>query len=361
LNVSDYLLIIAGSGRMLAQAACHAGLKALVIDLYADLDTRQYALEVCRLPSLAIEHVAPVLDDLAGRYRVGRAVYGSGLEPYPETLDYLGQRMTLLGNAPAVFRRLQNKAGFFAALADLQIPFPEVSFVAPAADGWLVKPMQGQGGLGIRRYSPGSVDHGGYWQKFQAGAPGSVLFLADTRRVSVVGFHTQFNAGLSAGLEFAFSGLINHSILSAGQKSRLAGWLSRCVRAFALKGLNALDFIQDGERIYVLEINPRPSASMQLYDGVLARHMAACEGALPAALPAQEGFAGFRIVYADKDLRIPEGLVWPEWAMDRPGTGALCHAGQPVCSVISRSSQPERVEAELASRQQQIFNQLIKV
>jgi predicted ATP-grasp superfamily ATP-dependent carboligase len=361
LNASDYLLIIAASGRMLAQAASKAGLKALVIDLYADLDTGQHALEVCRLPSLAIEHVAPVLDDFVGRYGVARAVYGSGLEPYPETLECLAQKITLLGNTPAVFRRLQDKAAFFAALADLRIPFPEVSFAAPDADGWLVKPMQGQGGLGIHRYCRGSADPGVYWQKFQAGTASSVLFLADTQKACVVGFHAQFNADLSAGLEFAFSGLINHAILSAGQRSRLAGWLSQCVRAFALKGLNTLDFIRDGERIYVLEINPRPSASMQLYGDLLVRHMAACEGTLPSALPAPEGFAGFRIVYADKDLRIPEGLVWPEWATDRPAAGTVLHAGQPVCSVISRGSGPSQVEAELADRQQQIFNQLIKV
>ncbi|EIC31173.1 putative ATP-dependent carboligase [Methylomicrobium album BG8] len=363
LNSSDFLLIIAGSGRILAESACKAGLKALVIDLYADLDTREYAFEVCRLPSLAIEEVAPVLDGLVGRYGVGRAVYGSGVEPYPETLDYLDRRMTLLGNAPAVFRRLQDKAAFFAVLADLRIPFPAVSFVAPDSDGggWLVKPMQGQGGLGIRRYSSGLADRGVYWQKFQAGTPGSVLFLADTHKACVVGFHTQFHADLSAGLEFAFSGLINHAILSAGQKVQLAGWLSQCARAFGLKGLNTLDFIQDGERIYGLEINPRPSASMQCYGELLTCHIAACQGALPEALPAQKGFAGFRIVYADRDLRIPEGLVWPEWVMDRPEVGALCHAGQPVCSVISRRSDPERVEAELAARQQQIFNRLIKV
>jgi predicted ATP-grasp superfamily ATP-dependent carboligase len=360
LKFSDYVLIIAGSGRMLAEAACQAGLKALVIDLYADLDTRECAFEVRRLPTLAVEHVAPVLDDFAGRYGVCRAVYGSGLEPYPETLDYLERKTALLGNAPAVFRRLQDKAAFFAVLDELQIPFPDVSFAVPDAPaGWLVKPMCGQGGLGIRRHVPGSDARAVYWQKFQIGISGSVLFLADTHRVQVVGFNTQFHAHLNDGLEFVFSGLINHSILSGSQRSGLTDWLTRCVRAFGLKGLNSLDFIQDGERIYVLEINPRPSASMQLYGHLLARHMAACQGELPRALPKQEGFAGFRIVYADKDLRISEGFIWPEWTADRPEAGAVCHAEEPVCSVISRRSEPGQVMAELAARQRQIFSQLI--
>lgn len=346
---------------MLAEAAQKIGLKALVIDLYADLDTREYALEVCRLPSLAIEYVAPVLDDFVGRYRVSRVVYGSGLEPYPETLDYLDERMTVLGNSPIVFRSLQNKVEFFTVLADLRIPFPAISFVAPDAEGdWLIKPMQGQGGMGIYRHQQGSIK-GLYWQKFQPGTPGSVLFLADTQDVCVIGFNTQFIGKLSVGLEFVFSGLINHSTLSCQQKALISGWLTRCVQRFGLKGLNSLDFIYDGERIYVLEVNPRPSASMQCYDDLLAGHISACGGSLPDALPRQKDFAGFRVVYADKDLRIPEHFIWPDWALDRPEAGAVCRAGQPVCSVISRRSMAEQVEAELVARQQQIFNQLIKV
>lgn len=363
MNHPNYLLIIAGSGRMLAEAALKIGLKVLVIDLYADLDTREYALEVWRVSSLAIDHVAPVLDDVVGRYRVRQVVYGSGLEPYPETLDYLDRRMTVLGNSPAVFRSLQNKVEFFTVLADMRIPFPQVSFVAPddADYDWLIKPMQGQGGLGICRHYHEATDKGVYWQKFQAGTPESVLFLADTRRARVVGFNTQFNVKLSAGLEFVFSGLINHSILSRRQKSLLSGWLNRCVRAFALKGLNSLDFMHDGEQMHVLEINPRPPASMQLYEDLLTLHIAACRGSLPEALPRQNGFTGFRVVYANKDLRIPDDFIWPDWALNRPEAGAGCRAGQPVCSVISRHSMAEQVEAELASRQQQIFNQLIKV
>lgn len=360
---SGCVLIIASSGRMLAEGARKAGLQALVIDLYADLDTRQQALDVYAVPSLALPQVAPVLDDLIERYRVGRVIYGSGLEYHPETLDYLDARMTVLGNAPVVFRQLQRKSDFFSTLAALQIPFPEVSFTAPDVerDG-LIKPMQGQGGMGICRYNGNrQIPKNAYWQRFQSGTPGSVLFLANTQEARVIGFNTQFTVKLAAGLEFVFSGLINHANLSDGQKSLISGWVSRCAQAFALKGLNSLDFIHDGEHVYVLEINPRPSASMQLYDDVLALHIAACRGGLPEVMPAQTGFAGFQIIYADKDLRIPADFDWPEGTRDRPAAGVLCRAGQPVCSITVRRSDPEQVRAALAAGQQHIFNQLTKV
>ena len=363
MNRPEVLLIIAGSGRMLAEAAHKAGYQVMVIDHFADLDTRAHAIEVRRAPSLALEHVAPILEDLIGCYGVGRVIYGSGLEYHPETLEYLNSRFTLMGNAPDVFRGLQNKVGFFAALARLKIPFPQVSFTVPDIRcEWLTKPMQGLGGLGIRRDdAKGSCDEDVYWQKFQPGTPGSVLFLADSRDARIVGFNTQRTVQVSAGLEFAFFGLINHSILSGRQKALISLWLTQCVQIFGLKGLNSLDFIHDGEHVFVLEINPRPSASMQLYGDLLNLHIEACRGTLPDTLPGQKGFAGFQVVYADAELRIPADLDWPDWARDRPEAGALCRAGQPVCSIEACGREPQEVWAALAARQQQIFKQLNKV
>ncbi len=194
----ETVLIAASSGRMLAQAAKNAGLKPLVIDLFADLDTQSYAEDFRRIKSLAGQDMAPAVDYFIQRYAVTRVIYGSGFEYYPESLRYLASRLTVLGNHPDVFAKLQNKQAFFSTLDDLNIPHPEVVFSAPdSADGWLLKPMQGQGGIGIKRYRAGDgADNSVYWQKFQAGTPHSALFLADGQRVQIVGFNTQWSVSL---------------------------------------------------------------------------------------------------------------------------------------------------------------------
>ena len=112
-NTPEYILIIAGSGRMLAQAASAAGLKPLVIDLYADLDTQNYAQDFKKIPSLAVEHLAPSVDYFIKRYAVSAVIYGSGFEYYPESLHYLAERLRVLGNTPDVFIRLHDKPAFF--------------------------------------------------------------------------------------------------------------------------------------------------------------------------------------------------------------------------------------------------------
>ncbi|MFZ2312790.1 MAG: ATP-grasp domain-containing protein [Methylobacter sp.] len=375
----EIILIVASSGRMLAQAAKNTGLKPLVIDLFADLDTQSYAKDFRRIKSLAEQDLAPAVDEFVERYAVAHVIYGSGFEYFPESLGYLCSRLMLIGNHPDVFARLQNKQAFFSTLDDLNIPHPEVAFSAPdSADGWLMKPMQGQGGVGIQRYHDDDVAAAPsvYWQKFQTGTPHSALFLADGQQVQVVGFNTQWSASLSETQEFVFSGVINSTDLPDAHKAVITGWIKQMAPVFELRGLNSLDFIHADDCSYVLEINPRPSASMQLYEGnLLIRHIQACEA---GTLLAQRGKAqsvgnnseaycaawqdphctGYQIVYAGQDLTIPDQFEWPEWCMDLPRSGDMCRAGQPICSIIAHQKESRSVLEQLQTKQQLIINKL---
>ena len=353
MNIPEYILIVASSGRMLAQAAKNAGLKPLVIDLFADLDTQCYAEDFKKLPSLAETHLKPALGYFINRYAVGHVIYGSGFEYYPESLCYLGSRLLVLGNLPDTFVKLHDKPVFFSTLDKLNIPYPEVCFFAPdCAVNWLVKPMQGQGGLGIQRYHPEDcAESEVYWQKYQAGTQHSVLFLADGQDVQVIGFNTQWTVPLSESQEFCFSGIINSCALLKEQEELITDWLRKLAPVFALKGLNSLDFIQAGDKSFVLEINPRPSASMQLYDADLFnRHIKASQGQLIDYLP-HTGYTGYQIVYAKQDVLVPEAFSWPEGCMDLPESGVICRAGQPICSIIAHQNGAQSVMNELQIKQ----------
>lgn len=358
----ETILIVASSGRMLAQAAKNAGLKPLVIDLFADLDTQSYAEDFRQIKSLAEPDLAPAVDYFVQRYAVARVIYGSGFEYYPESLRYLGSRLTVLGNNPDVFVKLKNKQAFFSTLDDLNIPHPEVAFSAPdSADGWLLKPMQGQGGVGIKRYrADDSPTASVYWQKFQAGTPQSALFLADGQRVQIIGFNTQWSVSLSETQEFVFSGVINSADLSDEHKAVITSWLKQMVSVFALRGLNSLDFIHAGDCCYVLEINPRPSASMQLYDqNLLVRHIKASQGEFAIdALPSSAYPTGYQIVYARHDLTIPDQFEWPKYCLDLPESGSFIRTGQPICSIIAHQNESQSVSELLLTKQQLIINKL---
>lgn len=348
---------------MLAQAARRSGLKPLVIDLFADRDMQDTAEDFRQIPSLAIEHLAPTVDFFVKRYKVADVIYGSGFEYHPESLSYLLGRLNILGNSPDTFNKVLNKQAFFSVLDQLEIAYPEVCFSAPAReDDWLIKPMQGQGGLGIKRYRQSDADSPSvYWQKFQQGSLHSVLFLANGQTMQVIGFNSLWTATATVKKfeTFAFSGVMNCTDLPDERKRVIIDSLTKLVPLLKLKGLNSLDFIQRGDKSYVLEINPRPSASMQLYGGdLLAAHIQASRGLFADGLPPQNGCTAYQIVYATQDVLIPEHFEWPDGCMDLPLSGAIIGAGQPICSIIAHQNNAQDILKQLSSTQSIIFNKL---
>jgi predicted ATP-grasp superfamily ATP-dependent carboligase len=355
------ILIVASSGRMLAQSAKRAGLVPIVIDLFGDRDTRELALAAQVVDVLAPSALTAAVDALAAHFEISQAVYGSGLESHPASLDFLHSRLPVLGNSPATSRSLHDKRAFFALLDSLGIAHPEVRFEPPgSAADWLLKPYRGEGGAGIVFYDGTVYEEEIYWQRYHKGRAMSVLFLADRRSAQSIGFNRQCTMA-AAGHPFAFSGIINHAVLPDAAKRQLHGWLQALTPAYALVGLNSLDFIWDGRQAWVLEINPRPSASLALYDssfefGLLALHLAACRGKMPPFKFHSIPHSAYQILHAPNACCVPANMDWPDWAMDRPQNGSLIRAGHPICSIMARANTSRRTMALLRARRRIIFN-----
>jgi predicted ATP-grasp superfamily ATP-dependent carboligase len=353
------ILVIAQSGRMLAQMAAEAGYSPLVVDCFADCDTRHWAMQCYQTESLQLAAVQPLLEKLFAEYGITQAVYASGLEAHVETLAFLQQRCRLLGNGSEILKALQDKTDFFAMLQQLGIPYPLTRFTPPLdGDGWLWKASQGEGGAHIRIWraqEPCSAN--GYWQRFVAGTPMSVTFLANRAQAVILGFNRQWSADFPSQ-PFLFAGIASGADLPAGLQVRLSSWLQKLVAHYQLQGLGSMDFIADGEEVFVLEINARIPASAQLYGPTLFnRHVAACLGQPDGIFPAPPSM-GYQIVYARAQTRIASDMQWPEWTRDRPAVDAIIPPGQPICSIIAAGNPMETVRQQLHCRQQ-IITQLL--
>ena len=336
------ILIIATSGRMLAQIANRLGFKTLVIDLYADKDTEQAALKLWQIQDLGLNHLKPILQVIKQYYTVDYLIYGSGFEQHIDSLFYLETEFNLIGNRAEVFNAVQNKHYFFNTLKQYQIPHPETQFIPPNNQAnWLIKPMQGQGGLGIDYYNNQDYKNH-YWQYYQQGFNHSVLFLADGETISILGFNTQWTTQ-----SFLFSGIINHCSIPEQNKLDIIVYVKILSKVFKLKGLNSLDFIFYDNKVYVLEINARISASMQLYgDNVLLNHI---ENTLN--IEKQNGFSGYQIIYAKQPVIISEQITWQENCVDLPQNGQICQTGQPICSIIAHHEHAAELRRLLISQQ----------
>ncbi|HZP93710.1 MAG TPA: ATP-grasp domain-containing protein [Burkholderiales bacterium] len=337
------LLIVSASARALACSGAKRAIAVVALDLFNDIDTRRYARASRAVAGRGLRFDAKRLlaaaDDLCPPAGCAGFVYGSGLEGRPALIARLARSRRLYGNAPDTVRLVKEPARFFALLDALGVAHPEVRIEPPPdpAD-WLVKRAGAGGGSHVR---PATRRHRRqplrYFQRFQRGRVMSALFAADGARARLIGFNEQWVAGPPCRAPFGYGGAVSCAPIPDAARTRIAAWLDRLVAATGLVGLNGLDFVLDSEETFVLEINPRPTATIDLYDadldgGALGTHLRACLGELPAA-PIPTAAHAHAIVYAAAALRVPARIAWPQWCTDLPEAGSVIAAGAPVCSV----------------------------
>lgn len=350
----QYVLVIANSGRMLANAVKQAGYRPLVIDLFADQDTEEIADTLWQVDNLSLSVVQDVVECLLLNYKIQWLIYGSGLEGHLDTLEYLMHHFNVMGNNAAVFKQFKHKQSFFKQLDVLGIHHPEIQFELPGnKTEWLIKPSSHAGGLGIG-WCNREIREDEYYQKFCQGQAGSVLFCADGEQFDLIGFHRQWTVSRD---NFVFAGMIRDAFLAQAQQLIVQCWLKKLVAYYHLKGLASLDFIWDGEACHFLEINPRPPASMLLYpelDLLTAHRTGRLQGAV-----IEEKVCAIQIIYAGIASKIKQNR-WPGWSSDWPKINTSIQAGEPICSIMAQEKTVQQTLDSLLEKQYFIENNFIE-
>lgn len=353
-------LIVSGAARALAQSCVDAGMRCDVIDPWGDADLQAIATRYRHCPldgaNFGDELLAHVKAMAAGVQWDG-IVTGSGFEGHAGLLDRLNEVAPVIGNDASTVERCKSPDTFALAVSRAGLRVAEVRARGELPAGWLVKPLGGCGGLGVRRARTGeTVPLGCYGQRHVAGRSASVLFLADGQSARVVGVNLQ-HPGSVAG-PFAWCEAIGDLSVDARQEEQLLTGIDALVADLGLRGLNGIDFVFDeaGDPV-VVEINPRPTATMMLYadrvdGGLFAAHLEACAGRLvPVARRAAQTVRGLRVVYARLARTVAPAVRWPAWASDLPQSGTVVPAGAPLCTVHASGADGDEVSALLRQRE----------
>lgn len=365
-------LIVSLSGRGLAKAAARAGRPARGIDAYADRDTRGLSRDWARVPmtkDYSLESGA-LLDAAARLCPADRClglIYGSGFESHPELLTQLAKDRRLVGNAPEVLAQAGDPARFFPLLKRLGIPHPEVSFSRPPRSfNWLSKLAGACGGTHILLASACGNRPGGYFQRQAEGQAGSLLFLANGRDIRPIGCNRALPAPPEAPSAWAYSGASRLTGDSPACPDGLLDAALALTKTLGLKGLNGIDFVVNGDDWRLLELNPRPTATVELWDvapmpSLFRLHIQACRGRLPASLPKLRGGLASAVVYSGETLRVPGSFFWPDWCSDLPEDGGVIAAGEPVCTVLAAGENPVVAEHWASELRQSVSRRLSRL
>ncbi len=341
------VLVVAVSARMLAQLAVADGYEVVALDRFGDVDLRAIA-------RVATAQRSDALAELAASVEADAVVYGAGFENRPDLVRRLADGRELLGTPADLLPHVRDPwaVGATARAAGARAPETRPSNEPPNREpgSWLRKPRRGGGGRGVRRWRGGTLRSTEILQRQVHGLSCSAVAIGDGHRAAVLGLTEQLHRPRG----FAWMGNVTPPRLPDGELAELDGQL-RAVCAgvaarFGVRGAFGVDAIWDGRHAWVLEVNPRPPATLELFGpGSFEAHVRGARGIglSPAgSLPATSLAAVKLILFADRALQAPNPDWWPEGLVrDVPHAGEVIGRDAPVCTLISaQDTVPELVE-----------------
>jgi len=290
------LVIIGASVRSFAQSAVRGGRAVHAADLFADEDLCAVAAETVRVTAGGYPaNLAAAIR----RYPPAPCCYTGALENHPQVIDLIAAERPLAGNNGRAVRHVRDPIGLGVTLraAGLEHPPTYLSATGLPIDGsFVVKPLRSAGGRGIAPWhgetAATSTPVERIWQRFVPGEPWSAAFLLTRGGSRLIGASRQLiGQAWCGGRGFAYCGSIDAPLSTLADHVRRPCERLGCVLAadFGLVGLVGADVVIDRQgRLHVIEVNPRPTASMELIErgtgeSLAGLHLAACTTGLPPA------------------------------------------------------------------------------
>ena len=303
--------------------------------------------------SFVENQIIDCLQSLKSKYSDLRVLLGAGAEYLSGWIEQ-ETNWVLYGNNSFTIQSINDPEKFFSGLQNLDINFPDIEFNKKPndldADRWIYKYTDTCGGIGITRNPPSLTDANGYWQREIVGEAISALYVADGESSYCVGINLMHSRQFGGNYPYVYSGAIANHNIDKKYIGKIDSYAKNIIDYFKLIGVISIDMMlektEDDCKIYVLEVNPRISASFELYEylnpniNLVDEHIRVCEGdttSISKRLNAEltSSVAGYRIVYAYKDGVVEKEILWPEWSKDIPEEGRHISIGEPICSVFA--------------------------
>lgn len=370
-NNPQSIAVLGASARSAAFSVLRSGRNVVAVDLFADADLAQHVhvKQISAYPEGFVDWLAASECDAW--------LYTGALENYPDLVDQLSQIRPLLGNQGDALRRCRDPLVLQDVLTENGLGFPATQDSGknlPLDGSWLCKTYRGSSGSGVWQLDGnGSLDQAeaaaAYFQKRVEGWPIAVVFALGEQQNTTLGMTTQWvgaDAVGAAQFQYAGSLELQQDLPNAIQQQieKLAYVLAK---QFHLRGLVGVDLLIEVDRLWVLEINPRYTASVEILErnsGISAidAHVAACLGAQIAGKKSKassDQAHGKAVLYAKQEVTIDAGFF--AWAIaqsgyqldsglaDVPVEGSLIPQGRPVLTVFAAASRA-MLDAHLRQR-----------
>jgi uncharacterized protein len=378
------LAIVGASTRSAAASALRAGFQPLCADLFADADLRSIATTT---------RVSPYPEGFADWLRAIEPpawMYTGALENHPVLVDQLAWIAPLWGNSGDVLDRVRSPWALQAVLSSVGLNFPETRGSAedlPRDGTWLAKTYHGASGSGVREWTEAASQSARekrrlfdidspqrtpqpVFQRRVEGVPCAAVFSAIDGAAVLIGVTRQLVGEDWLGAHgFQYCGSIGSLKVSDAVRQTIERIGQVLTTEFELVGLFGVDFVLDGDDVWIIEVNPRYTASVEVCEratgiDAITAHVAGISmvpaDRLSAARVASGLTHGKATLFAKCDLEISRVFAemslaealrtpWPTLADVSPG-GSRVEAGRPILTVFAEGSDVNDVEQGLRQR-----------
>ena len=347
------IAVVGASARSAAFSLLRAGYRVVTADLFADADLAQ----CCK--ATQVSPYPDGLPDWLAQCECDAWLYTGALENRPELVERMAQMNPLLGNAGEALCRCRDPW----ALIEYGLPVPETARSCeglPSDGSWLCKTYRGSSGSGVWELADETsrqraVETGAVYQRRVPGKSASAVFVLGEGWHKTLGITSQWVGESTTGaVGFQYAGSSTTNMTKCGNVEREIDRIGRVLaERFGLRGLVGVDVVLDSDQVWLLEVNPRYTASVEIIErsnraSAIKAHVAACLGASAEKIEwgvGGEKVFGKAVLYAKRDLAINQSFF--QWAMcesgadfengvaDVPCVGSEIPAGRPVITVFA--------------------------
>ena len=344
-------------------------------DLFGDAD-----LTAAAVASRRVDRYPDGLIDAAAAFPPAPWCYTGAVENHRHVIERVSAARPLAGNGVAEVGRVREPAALAALVRHAGLRFPDTLDAPrdlPTDGSFLRKPVAGAGGRGIAPWlgGGGPAVPGFVWQLHIAGEAVSAVLCLEDDGSRVLGMsHQLVGTAWCRAARFAYAGSVGmpQTAVAVGIQAQFASLAASLAGQAGLRGVVGVDaIVEEGGRVVVLEINPRPTASAELVErttgeSILGMHLAAFGLASPVALPARHDagiwskavlFAAEPVAIDDRMLSRLHALADPWTASDRlpaiadiPCPGQVLRGGGAMLTVFARGHTVAATAAALRSR-----------
>ena len=338
------LLIIGASVRAAVQSAASTPWTIFGMDMFGDIDTCtncQFQL-LDPYPEQAFRSL--------GNIPIQAVCITGAIENHPHLLQHLAASAELYAPSLAQISRLRDPFELQRQLTAAGFAYPTTlpsgTTSLPGKQKWLSKPVASAAGLGISKLESlqdRSIDESRVLQQFIDGRSLSATFLTHPNQTHLLGVTKQLLGEAAFNAKgFQYCGSIGPLVLSTSLQQHLLELGSFLQREYKLRGLIGVDFVLQDNRVWVIEINPRYTASMELLESAMGRsliqlHLDSFSDTCPdlGGRPLSNQTFGKAILFASEEVTIPPTLS-SHWEQCLNSTGGDCADLPLIGSTIAR-------------------------